>query len=178
MKRRNFVKKAALSSLATFIGAEVVYGSSLPLGYDLLALEESDPFKLFNKHKDMTVLNDKPWNIEAKAHLLNDNITPNANMFIRNNGLLPEAIDAEKWTLTIDGESVENQKTYTLNDLKSKFEQYTYQLTLECGGNGRSEFDPPAKGRRGVPDSCCQEQLRGYFHRQPVPQRQPERKRR
>jgi DMSO/TMAO reductase YedYZ molybdopterin-dependent catalytic subunit len=148
LKRRNFVKKAALSSLATFIGAEVVYGSSLPLGYDLLALEESDPFKLFNKHKDMTVLNDKPWNIEAKAHLLNDNITPNANMFIRNNGLLPEAIDAEKWTLTIDGESVENQKTYTLNDLKSKFEQYTYQLTLECGGNGRSEFDPPAKGNQ------------------------------
>ncbi|MGB5553719.1 MAG: sulfite oxidase, partial [Flavobacteriaceae bacterium] len=37
---------------------------------------------------------------------------------------------------------------YTLADLKTKFKQYTYQLTLECGGNGRSEFDPPAKGNQ------------------------------
>ncbi|MEQ8714047.1 MAG: sulfite oxidase, partial [Cyclobacteriaceae bacterium] len=32
--------------------------------------------------------------------------------------------------------------------LKSKFEHYTFQLTLECGGNGRSEFNPPAKGNQ------------------------------
>jgi DMSO/TMAO reductase YedYZ molybdopterin-dependent catalytic subunit len=69
-------------------------------------------------------------------------------MFIRNNGLVPENIDAKNWTLTIDGESVVNKKTYTLADLKSKFEQHTYQLTIECGGNGRSEFNPPAKGNQ------------------------------
>ena len=34
------------------------------------------------------------------------------------------------------------------NRLKSKFKKYTYQLTLECGGNGRSEFNPPAKGNQ------------------------------
>ncbi|MTI37981.1 sulfite oxidase, partial [Fulvivirga lutimaris] len=107
-----------------------------------------DPFKLFNKNKDMVVLNDKPWNIEAQAHLLDDKITPNANMFIRNNGLIPENIDASKWTLTIDGESAAEKKTYTLAELKSKFKHYTYQLTLECGGNGRSEYDPPAKGNQ------------------------------
>jgi len=94
------------------------------------------------------VLNDKPWNIEAKAHLLDDKITPNKFMFIRNNGLIPENIDANNWTLTFDGESVRQEKTYTLAELKSKFPQYTYQLTLECGGNGRSEFDPPAKGNQ------------------------------
>ena len=32
--------------------------------------------------------------------------------------------------------------------MKSKFKSYTYHLTLECGGNGRSEFDPPAKGNQ------------------------------
>ncbi|MFY0627710.1 MAG: sulfite oxidase [Reichenbachiella sp.] len=148
LKRRKFVKKAALSGFAALIGAEIVYGSSLPEGYSLMGLEDADPFKLFNKNKGMSVLNDKPWNIEAKAHLLDDLVTPNANMFIRNNGLIPEAIDAEKWTLTIDGESVKQKKTYTLNDLKTKFEQHTYQLTLECGGNGRSEYDPPAKGNQ------------------------------
>lgn len=148
MKRRDFVKKATLSSLATLIGTEIVFGSNMLEGYNLLALQDPDPFKLFDKNKEMIVLNDKPWNIEAQAHLLDDKITPNSKMFIRNNGLVPEDIDAKNWTLTIDGESVVKQKTYTLAELKSKFEQHTYQLTLECGGNGRSEFNPPAKGNQ------------------------------
>ena len=148
MKRRDFVKKATLSSLATLIGAEIVFGSNMLEGYNPLALQDPDPFKMFSKNKQMIVLNDKPWNIEAQAHLLDDKITPNSAMFIRNNGLVPKGIDANNWTLTIDGESVVNQKTYTLKELRSKFEQHTYQLTLECGGNGRSEFNPPAKGNQ------------------------------
>ncbi|MGB5360238.1 MAG: sulfite oxidase [Eudoraea sp.] len=148
MKRRNFVKKATIGSMASVIGADIVFGSIMPEGYKPLALQDPDPFKMFNKDLGMVVLNDKPWNIEAKAHLLDDKITPNKFMFIRNNGLIPENIDANKWTLTFDGESVSQQKTYTLAELKSKFPQYTYQLTLECGGNGRSEFDPPAKGNQ------------------------------
>jgi sulfite oxidase len=148
LKRRDFAKKATLSTFATLIGAEIVFGSSLMEGYNPLALQEPDPFKMFNKHKDMIVLNDKPWNIEAQAHLLDDKITPNSCMFIRNNGLVPEGNDAKNWTLTIDGESVINKKTYTLADLKSKFQQHTYQITIECGGNGRSEFNPPAKGNQ------------------------------
>jgi len=148
LKRRDFVKKATLSSFATLIGTEIVFGSNLLENYIPLALDESDPFKMFNKHKGMVVLNDKPWNIEAKAHLLDSKITPNSSMFVRNNGLVPNDIDVKKWTLTIDGESVVSKKTYTLAELHSKFKQYTYQLTIECGGNGRSEFSPPAKGNQ------------------------------
>ncbi len=148
MKRRNFVKKATLGSMASVVGADIVFGAVLPEGYKPLALQDPDPFKMFNKDTGMEVLNDKPWNIEAKAHLLDDKVTPNKFMFIRNNGLIPENIDANNWTLTFDGESVSQEKTYTLAELKSKFPQYTYQLTLECGGNGRSEFDPPAKGNQ------------------------------
>ena len=148
LKRRDFVKKGTLGSFAALIGTELVFGSKMLDGYTPLALQEPDPFKLFSKHKDMVVLNDKPWNIEAQAHLLDDKITPNSCMFIRNNGLVPEDIDPKTWTLTIDGESVKNKKTYTLSELKSKFEHHTYQLTLECGGNGRAEFDPPAKGNQ------------------------------
>ncbi len=148
MKRRNFVKKAVLGTMTSVIGAEIVFGTTLPNGYIPLALQDPDPFKMFDKDRGMEVLNDKPWNIEAKAHLLDDKITPNSSMFIRNNGLIPENIDASTWTLTIDGESVKQKKTYSLSELKSKFPQHTYQLTLECGGNGRSEFDPPAKGNQ------------------------------
>ncbi len=158
MKRRNFVKKAILTSMATVIGADIVFGNWMPKGYQPLAFQDPDPYKMFDKDRGMEVLNDKPWNIEAKAHLLDDKITPNKYMFIRNNGLIPKTIDVKNWTLTIDGESVKQQKTYALADLKSKFPEYTYQLTLECGGNGRSEFDPPAKGNQWTVGavSCAQ----------------------
>ncbi|MGZ0016730.1 sulfite oxidase [Yeosuana sp. AK3] len=148
MKRRLFVKKATLGSFATLIGSNIVFGSKMLDGYMPLALQDPDPYKMFNKNKDMIVLNDKPWNIEAQAHILDDKVTPNSCMFIRNNGLIPETIDVKNWVLKIDGESVSKEKTYTLSELKSKFKQYTYQLTIECGGNGRSEFSPPAKGNQ------------------------------
>lgn len=148
MERRKFITKSALGSLATMLGTEIVFGNTLLQDYDLLGLQEPDPFKMFNKDRQMVLLNDKPWNMEAQAHLLDDKITPNKFMFIRNNGKIPENVDEASWTLSFDGESVKQKKTYTLNELKSKFKQYTYQLTLECGGNGRSEFDPPAKGNQ------------------------------
>jgi len=148
MKRRNFIRKTALTSVGTIIGAEIVFAHVMPEGYVPLAFQDPDPFKMFGKNKEMVVLNDRPWNIEAQAHLLNEKITSNQNMFIRNNGKIPENIDVKNWTITFDGESVKAPKTYTLAELKSKFKQYSYQLTLECGGNGRSEFDPPAKGNQ------------------------------
>lgn len=148
VKRRNFVKESSLGLISLALGAEVVYGRLIPEGYKPLGLQDQDPYTLFNKDKRMVLLNDRPWNMEAQAHLLDDDITPNKFMFIRNNGLVPEKIDVANWSLTIDGESVKNSKVYSLAELKSRFKQYTYQLTLECGGNGRSEFDPPAKGNQ------------------------------
>lgn len=148
MERRKFISKTALAAMTGALGVEIVYGLKLPATYIPLALQDPNPFDLFNKDTEMVLLNEKPWNMEAQAHLLDDKITPNKYMFIRNNGLVPENITAEDWSLTVNGESVTKEKTYTLAELKSKFKHYTYQLTLECGGNGRSEFNPPAKGNQ------------------------------
>ncbi|WP_276390004.1 sulfite oxidase [Eudoraea chungangensis] len=148
MERRKFVKQVGLGGLLSSLGLDIVYSANLPKGYIPLALQDTDPFELFAKDQEMTILNRKPWNMEAKAHLLDDKITPNKYMFIRNNGLIPQIASASDWQLKIDGESVKTSKTYTLKELKTKFQTVSYQLTLECGGNGRSEFDPPAKGNQ------------------------------
>ncbi|SDE82214.1 sulfite oxidase [Cellulophaga baltica] len=148
MERRKFITRSSLATLTGILGMDIVFGNLLPDKYIPLELQETDPLKLFGLNKEMQVLNDKPWNIEAQAHLLDDKVTPNTAMFIRNNGKIPEAIDVNTWTLTFDGESINQKKTYTLSELKTKFKHYTYQLTLECGGNGRSEFNPPAKGNQ------------------------------
>ncbi|MEN8788205.1 MAG: sulfite oxidase [Flavobacteriaceae bacterium] len=148
MERRKFVKKSVLGSLTAALGMDIAFGWKMPEGYTPLVLQDPDPYALFGKDKRMVLLNDRPWNMEAQAHLLDDPVTPEKFMFIRNNGLVPENIDVKNWNLTIDGEAVRNKKIYSLSELKSKFPHYTYQLTLECGGNGRSEFDPPAKGNQ------------------------------
>ena len=148
MERRKFIQELVLASMASSLGVEIVHGALMPDGYVPLGIQDPDPFKMFNKDSQMVVLNDKPWNIEAQAHLLDDKITPNKFMFIRNNGKIPQDINVANWKLVFDGESVQTSKSYTLEDLKTKFKAHTYQLTLECGGNGRSEFNPPAKGNQ------------------------------
>lgn len=145
--RRNFIKKSTLATFSAMLGAEIVFGSTLSDGIVPISLQEGDFYTQFSKDRGMVILNDRPWNAEAQAHILDDAITPASKMFVRNNGLIPEKIDPSAWQLIIDGESVLNSKTYSMADLK-KFPQHTYQLTLECGGNGRSEFDPPAKGNQ------------------------------
>lgn len=137
-----------MTSLSALVGTQIVFGKNIPEGFKLLVAQDPNPFDLFHKDEQMVVLNDKPWNIEAQAHLLRDKVTPNKFMFIRNNGLVPETIELENWSLVVDGESVKEPKTYSLQNLKENFETHTYQLTMECGGNGRSEFNPPAKGNQ------------------------------
>ncbi len=56
-------------------------------------------------------------------------------------------MDADTWTLTIDG-FVDNPMVLTIADLKEQFEVVTMALTLECGGNGRGFFIPPASGNQ------------------------------
>jgi len=146
-KRRTFIKKSALAGLTGALGLPVVYGKLMPDGYTPIILEQQDFYRDFKKNKGMVILNDRPWNAEAKAHLLDDRVTPASKMFVRNNGLIPQEINENIWTLTLNGESVVKEKTYSISDLK-KFTKHTYQLMLECGGNGRSEFDPPAKGNQ------------------------------
>ncbi|MBD8490296.1 sulfite oxidase [Echinicola sp. CAU 1574] len=146
--RRRFLRNISLSTLSAIIGADIVFGSSMPKDYVPVVFQDDDPYKLFKKHKDLIILNNKPWNLESQPHILDDKVTPADKMFVRNNGLIPEKVDKATWKLTVDGEAVKAIKSYSLEDLKSKFDHYTYQLTLECGGNGRSEFYPPASGNQ------------------------------
>ncbi|MFB9294307.1 sulfite oxidase [Persicitalea jodogahamensis] len=144
--RRGFLKKSALASLTAALGTEVAFADKIPRNYTPLALEGSE--LPAGKDKNLTVLSDRPWNVETPAHLLDDAVTPADKMFIRNNGNPPADVDLKTWTLTIDGESAKEKKTFTMQDLKTKFKAHTYQLTLECGGNGRNGYNPPASGNQ------------------------------
>ena len=148
--RRGFLQKSALATLGTLLGTELVFADQLPPNYLPLVFDRiGDPANpMADKHPDMIVLTDKPWNVDSPPHLLDDRITPANRMFIRNNGLMPDNIDPATWTLTINGESVKAPKTYSLADLKKKFRPHTYQLVIECAGNGRAGFSPKTPGNQ------------------------------
>ncbi len=148
--RRGFLKGSGLAAMSAAIGASIPFAHLMPGGLIPAALaQSSEAFEIPGK-EGLIVLNDRPVNAETPAHLLDDAITPGRYLFVRNNGTPPpmESIDLDNWTLTISGESAEREVTLTLDELKAQFEHHTYQLQLECGGNGRSEFVPPAGGNQ------------------------------
>lgn len=147
--RKAFIKTAGLVTLGSVLANEVVFGSNFPDELEPVGMDQpEEKGGVPGKSADLTVLNSKPWNAETPPHLLDDPVTPSDRFFVRNNGLLPDQMNVETWTLTIEGESAEQKKTYTRSELKSRFKHHTLQLTLECGGNGRNEFSPPAKGNQ------------------------------
>lgn len=142
--RRGFLKSTSLATLATVVGASVPFYRHLPNGFIPAAMATEN---VLDGKDGLTLLNDRPVNAETPPELLDDAITPTNRHFIRNNGIPPEDVDAKSWTLTIDG-FVDNPMELSIADLRKNFDVVTMALTLECGGNGRGFFNPPAKGNQ------------------------------
>ena len=142
--RRGFLRGAGLATMTTMLGMGIPYHRNMPAGLVPVAFAAED---VLEGKDGLRLLNDRPVNAETPAHLLDDPITPTARHFIRNNGLPPEDVDPATWTLTVDG-MVDSPMDLKIEDLKSQFEPVTMALVIECGGNGRWAFDPPAKGNQ------------------------------
>ena len=89
----------------------------------------------------------EPFNAETPTVLLdNEFITPNNLFFVRNHLPVPQ-VDPNKFVLEVE---VLNGKPlrFTLDDLKTKFKQYTVTATIQCAGNRRLELAKikPVKG--------------------------------
>lgn len=146
--RRGFLQKTGLLAMTAFLGAHIPFADKMPGGLIPAALADTDkPFTIEGK-EGLLILSDKPINAETLPHFLDDEVTPASRFFVRNNGIPPalQDIDLTKWTLEIGGESCEKPTTFSLAELKQQFKSYTYQLQLECAGNGRNEFNPSVKG--------------------------------
>ncbi|WP_417601819.1 sulfite oxidase [Pararhodobacter oceanensis] len=143
--RRSFLKTTALGALGAYVGMNIPFAENLKAFAQ--GVNEED---IMAGKPDLILLGDRPLNAETPAHLLDDDVTPYERFFVRNNGGVPDTalnMDAEGWTLTIDGE-VETPLVLTLDDLKNNFEVITRRLVIECGGNGRAYFNPGASGNQ------------------------------
>jgi len=157
--RRGFLKGAGLTAMTAAVGAAIPFADNLPSGLVPSALAQGTPgaapakpdepklLKMDGK-AELALLQEKPLVAETREHMLDDEVTPNEKFFVRNNGLIPEpAANPKAWKITIDGE-VNNKLELTVDDLEKKYQQVSFKLQLECGGNGRAGFSPEARGNQ------------------------------
>ena len=87
----------------------------------------------------LKVNTNEPFNAETPTVLLAEHfMTPNDIFFVRNHLPVPE-VDAKDYRLEVTGSGLEHI-SLTLEDLKSKFSQYTVTATIQCAGNRREEL--------------------------------------
>ena len=167
VSRRGFLNGAGLAGVGAAVGATIPFGDTMPAGLIPAALAQGTPapgaappagagqaqggpqiLEFPGKEKGLVVLGDKPLVAETPEHMLDDETTPTAKFFIRNNGLVPdEAKDADGWKIVVDGE-VNQPLSLNLGEIKKRVQPRTYRMVLECGGNGRSFFSPPGRGNQ------------------------------
>lgn len=142
--RRGFLKNIGLAAIGTLVGAAIPFHRNMPVGLIPAALADANVLEGKN---GLSLLNDRPLNAETPPHFLDDAVTPTNRHFVRNNGIPPIDVDAENWQLTIDG-LVDTPLSLSIDDLLKNFEVVSQNLVIECGGNGRAMFDPPARGNQ------------------------------
>lgn len=160
--RRGFLGQAGLAAMGAAVGGSIPFAANIPAGLVPAALAQGapaappapaapkgpTPLDFPGKDKGLAVLGDRPLVAETPEHLLDDDTTPVSKFFIRNNGQIPEAAkDADAWKLTIEGE-VNARLEIPLGEIKKKFKAQKLRMVLECGGNGRSYFQPQARGNQ------------------------------
>jgi DMSO/TMAO reductase YedYZ molybdopterin-dependent catalytic subunit len=94
----------------------------------------------------MIVYSRKYLTLEMPMSLLTSWITPVDSFFVRNNLLMPAAVDPSVWTLAITGE-VKRPLTIDFHDFM-QLPASKVVNTIECAGNSRVNFQPPIGGVR------------------------------
>ncbi|HEY9446549.1 MAG TPA: molybdopterin-dependent oxidoreductase [Burkholderiales bacterium] len=88
----------------------------------------------------------RPPNFETPVEYFRSPITRNDAFFVRYHlAGIPEVKTAD-WKLTVGGDSVERELTYTLGALKKEFKQAQITAVCQCSGNRRGLFEPHVTG--------------------------------
>jgi sulfite dehydrogenase len=88
----------------------------------------------------------RPPNYETPIDYFRQTITPNDAFFVRyHNADIPE-VKVESWRLSVGGEAVERPQSWTLDELRQRFEPVELVAVCQCSGNRRGLADPHVAG--------------------------------
>jgi DMSO/TMAO reductase YedYZ molybdopterin-dependent catalytic subunit len=154
--RRGALKGASLAAMGAAVGAAIPNAATMPagtlpalFGRPAAAQSNATPVLRMDGKAALILQGERPLVAETPEHLLDEPVTSYANHFIRNNGGVPDPVagDPRAWRITVDGH-VNAPLTITLGELEARFPVVTRQLQMECGGNGRSFFQPQTRGNQ------------------------------
>lgn len=109
-----------------------------------------DPFKNDPARDErLMVHSHRPCNAETPTAELLNFITPNETFYIRNHMWVPETSHIGH-TITVELLNGE-EKMYTVQDLKEKFQKVSITATLQCSGNRRKHMTEESRSTNGLP---------------------------
>lgn len=112
-----------------------------------------DPFATDpERNAKLRLLTEKPCNAESPSEALAESfLTPNDIFYVRNHMWVPvvpeeKADDYEIGVELPDGTA----RTYTMRELRSRFQQHTVTAVMQCSGNRRSDMTTHARKTNGL----------------------------
>lgn len=142
MQRRDFFKKAA-----TVAGATALAGTSAKAGVTIQPIDNRKISPVaFPEKRPLIMYSDRPPLLETPREVFTSVLTPNDQFFVRwHMPDIPMHIDLDTFSISVNG-LVNKELKFSINDLKTKFEQVEVTAVLQCGGNSRSAFQPMGGG--------------------------------
>jgi DMSO/TMAO reductase YedYZ molybdopterin-dependent catalytic subunit len=144
--RRKFLQTAGLAGVGAIVAGSVA--ESLAAETVTMPFANGDrPLVTFPQKRPLILLTTRPPQLETPFAVFNDGLlTPNDAFFVRYHlSQVPTAIDPDKFTLTIKG-AVASPLTFSLAELKSKFDPVEVVAVNQCSGNGRGFSNPRVAG--------------------------------
>ena len=95
---------------------------------------------------DLILLTDRPPQLETPLQYFETDLTPNDAFFVRwHLSGIPTTVDPQSFRLEVAGH-VSKPTSFSLSDLRSKFEPVSLVAFAQCAGNFRSLFEPRVPG--------------------------------
>ena len=143
-------RDALEESLATDPGFSMRFYRALGMLLSHRLRTTLDPEEVSRDAVDAGLVVHRPHPLNAETSvtaLMGGVVMPNARFYIRNHFQIPN-LDASRYRLAVGG-LVRQKLSLSLRDLMQMPSQ-TFFATLECAGNGRTNFDPPIPGEKWV----------------------------
>ena len=136
-----------LLSLAAVSGvASACTSSAQQRNAALIRVPAGQSVARFPEKEELILLTDRPPQLEPPLFCFRQDFTPNEAFFVRwHFAGIPTTVDLASFRLNVKGH-VEKPLSFSVDELKSKFEPATVVAVLQCSGNSRSFFQPPVPG--------------------------------
>jgi DMSO/TMAO reductase YedYZ molybdopterin-dependent catalytic subunit len=152
LDRRDFLRHAGLAT--TFVAAPAVLRAPAAWAQAPVPLTPGVPdgvkavagLEALKGKRPLIRLSYRPPNFETPLAVFTDTITPNDAFFVRYHlADIPE-VDAATWRLKVGGDGAATAAEYSLDQLRSGFEQVELVAVCQCAGNRRGLSNPHVQG--------------------------------